>query len=57
MCSFPALGFGEPTLMHNRDALDKVKRTAQLEGLSVSAWARIVLLKAARETLRDHGEE
>jgi hypothetical protein len=44
-------------LMHNQDALDKVKRAAQLEGLSVSAWARIVLLRAARETLREHGEE
>jgi hypothetical protein len=44
-------------LMHNQDALDKVKRAAQLEGLSVSAWARIVLLRAAREKLRDHGEE
>jgi hypothetical protein len=44
-------------LMHNQDALDKVKRAAQLEGLSVSAWARIVLLRAARERLRDDGEE
>jgi hypothetical protein len=44
-------------LMHNQDALDKVKRAAQLEGLSVSAWARIVLLRAARDKLRDHGEE
>lgn len=44
-------------LMHNQDALDKVKRAAQLEGLSVSAWARIALLRAAREKLREHGDE
>lgn len=43
--------------MHNREALETVRRAAELEGLSVSAWARNVLLKAARAVVKAHADE
>jgi hypothetical protein len=43
--------------MHNKEALETVRRAAELEGLSVSAWARNVLLKAARGVVKAHVDE
>lgn len=43
--------------MHNKEALETVRRAAELEGLSVSAWARNVLLKAAKAVVKAHAEE
>jgi uncharacterized protein (DUF1778 family) len=43
--------------MHNKEALETVRRAAEIEGLSVSAWARNVLLKAAKTVVKAHAEE
>lgn len=43
--------------MHNKEALETVRRAAELEGLSVSAWARNILLKAAKTVVKAHADE
>ncbi len=39
--------------MQSRDSLDRLKRAAETEGMSLSTWARTVLLREARHILHD----
>lgn len=42
--------------MQSREALDKLKRAAEAEGMSLSTWARTVLLKEAQRVLSEEEE-